>query len=453
MSLVAEPTEQEDVFSPMGPSIAYFGDPSASVATGSGSYRETPVLMSPYTPSHHHRSVVGSSSPLSASGQLASPYAISSPTSSLSSALQDLHFPMPHELRPETCPIVPTDFCMWAASSTSPEVHVYAELDRRKSHFPRGTTFLEDLFEADTRFPGLVAMHERLPCQFLHVKLPVSLPGYEGGPELDRLNAQLSLTSVQELPLSTVTTICSYGTRVLNLIEPLPPPVFLGNASMMSTSVPPLSATGSSSGSEPSPLTPNSQPGLGSATTSPSHRFSYVCPFASEFFSIFLRGTHSGDSTTDALPSYRKNEKERVDMEVALRGITVMQEFVVPSDDKWGVVGGGGGDVGGGGPGSKTVDEVSPGSAIGHVVLLIVYEFEGMNVHGESGVVTFLSVRANTILGKPWGPAVVPPSMTHAGLAVAPSGALIRVANEPLPSWMPPPPGPPPPGPPPPPHA
>jgi transcriptional enhancer factor len=434
MRLVSDPVENEDVFAPSEP--LYFDAQSPTSSPMGGSYRDTHVLMAPYDPSFYGGPSTGSSQQLSGRGPPPSPYGQKTPVLTPTSALRDMHLtPHNHQLQPEMSPIVLTNFCMWAASSTSPEQHVYAKLDHQMSHFPRSTTFAEDLFEYETRLPNLVAMHERLPCQFLHVKLPVCMPGNEGATVLDSLNAQLSLASVQDWPLSAVTSIYSYGTRVLHLVEPLPPAVFLGHAWQPNAAVPPLSAPGSSSasGSEPSPLTPNSQPGLWSARASPQHRFSYACPFASEFFSIFLRGALSGDSAAEGLPSFRKDAEERADMDVALRGITVMQEFVVPWDEFRTTVR----DAAGAGEAGTTskAGNVSPGSAIGDVVLLVVYEFEGTEWQGVGGAVTSLSTRANTIPVSSFGiPASMSPPTTAS--SYPPVQRHSHGGGDPSPEWQ-----------------
>ncbi len=75
------------------------------------------------------------------------------------------------------------------------------------------------------RFPRLAEMYQRMPCQFLHVRVPLSIPRHDVMiPRYDSFSTQLSFTSEQDQRLISVTTVYSHGKRVLNLVEPLPPP-------------------------------------------------------------------------------------------------------------------------------------------------------------------------------------------------------------------------------------
>jgi hypothetical protein len=414
MKLVAEPNESEDTSS-------YF-DPTFLAAVPSPGHSND-GLMSPYDPNFLSRTIAQTSG-LPTTVLPPSPFIATTPTSSLSMSLKSFHLPSPSPLpqamkesRAEACPIVPSAFCMWAAQSVSNDTHVYSKLDPEKSHFPCTTTYVEDLFESETRFPGIVSMHSHMPCQFLHVRLPVSVPE-DGGPELDRLYTQFSLNSVQDWPLCVVTTIYSYGTRVLNQVESLPTPTRLCPSSM---GPPSLSSTGSTSGSELSPLTPSWQGGRPMPTgVKQHHAFSYVSPVATEFFSIFLRGALCDDSSQEGLPPFRKSKAERDNIAKAMSGVTVLQEFVIRSEDD-NKNGANGAAPATGGETSEEGQSISPGSAVGDVALVVVYEFEVTESPvAEDGQVSFLSVRNVPQIAPPQPPA---PALAVQNFATRPASA------------------------------
>jgi hypothetical protein len=385
MKLVSEPLDGEDTFAPEA-ALAFFGHPALGVQGGLG-VAYTDGLLSPYTPTFLHRSLSCGSTPLplhspalSDSFPIHSAHPRSAPmsaTSSLTNAMKDMHFPIPppNERTPASCPIAPSAFCLWADDADSDAMHVFAKLDAQGGGGcgPVGTVFLQDLPLSDLRFPGLVAMNEHLPCQFLHVKLnldvPSSSPIDATTAVATQLHTQLTLTSLQDLNLTAVTSIYSYGTQVLSLEEQLAPPTRLGPSSRGL----PTSSASSSPASPLSPLTPGSDVGLGSNPL--RHKFSYNAPFAADFWSIFLRGAFSTSTPVTAsdpssaipaqLPSFTKTGAERSEFAMAISGLSVIQEFVVKSEEPIGapLVEMDGGDV-------------SPGSALGDVVLVVTYDFE-----------------------------------------------------------------------------
>jgi hypothetical protein len=193
------------------------------------------------------------------------------------------------------------------------------------------------------------------------------------------LQTRLNLTSVQDVPLTAVTTIYCCGQQVLSLDEALPLP------SRVSASRPgrrPVTSATSSPASPDSPATPESDTFGG-----PKHKHCYSAPFAKDFWEPFLAG-----STSSAGASFSKTQAEREDLASAISGMVVYQEFVFQSDDC-------GFDI-------PTNAAISPGSAKGDVILVVVYDFQVQEQ--PAAEISFLSLR------KPAAP-VTAPSMFRRG--------------------------------------
>ncbi|KAI5480946.1 TEA domain family member 1/3/4 [Pseudohyphozyma bogoriensis] len=415
MALVSEPAEGEDNFSP-GAAMAFFGLSASEME----SYGSEDALLSPYSSTYLRRSMSAGSarspdpsparsplpqdslSPVPPPSQSRprhippprvadvvqphlhapphSPQPISAPmsaTSSLTSAMNDMHFPTPppHERMPIICPIAPSSFCLWADDTESDAMHVFAELEEAAST-PSGNTLLEDLTTQEREFPGLVAMFEHLPCQFLHVKLDLDVPTTDATDVATQLHTQLKVTSLQDLNLTTVTRIYSFGHQVLSLVENLDRPTRI-----LPHMRPQLNSAASSPASPASPLTPGSR--NASPTGTLKHKYSYNAPFVSDFWSIFLRGAFSSEGGS-MLPSFAKSGEERDAFVMALSGLSVIQEFVVRSDE----------------PSTTPLIEgqsISPGSELGDVVLVVTYHFEceeaGVRSAGKANV-SFLTVKS-----------------------------------------------------------
>lgn len=380
MKLVSEPTEGEDCFNPEA-AIAFYSHPQRS------QYASVPMavscsdgLLSPYSPTFLHRSMSlgsrGLDSPALSDASLQSPHPLSgsslppsprplSATSSLTSAMKDMHFPIPRQSEKSlvtcSCPIAPAAFSLWADDPHSDEaMHVFARLADESLAGPSGTLHLEDLPLSELRFPGLVNMNDHLPCRFIHVKINLDIPAAEGGLSSTEFKTQLTLTSLQDLNLTSVTSIYSYGTQVLSLEEDLAPPTRIEsnpNAGSPSVTI--------------SPTTSNS---------ALQHKFSHNAPFASDFWSIFLQGAFSPEvEGAPHIPSFSKTGAERSEFSMAISGLSVIQEFVVRAEEP--VV-----------PANHS--PISPGSVLGDVVLVITYDFECQESPSSGKAqVSYLAVR------------------------------------------------------------
>ncbi|GAA6019984.1 hypothetical protein JCM11491_004888, partial [Sporobolomyces phaffii] len=266
------------------------------------------------------------------------------PTSGLTRAMEGMSVAVSAGSTPITvpaaCPIAPSFMSVVAPTSTGGNGHIYARVDARDG--PTRTVFVEDLPMWEKRYGAIPAMNDHLPCQFLHVQLPLSIPGVNGTLLDLPLETQVRVTSVQALPLTAVTSIYCHGDSVITYEDVLSPQV------------------------------------LDASSTSLPHRFFYDVPFGSEFWTMLLRGGQDGFSE----PTLRKTNKERQSLADMLPGFSVIQEFVVPAEN--GRQLGGGSDVAG----------LSPGSAMGDVVLVVLYDLEvSKGVKAQTGDLSFLSLR------------------------------------------------------------
>lgn len=286
------------------------------------------------------------------------------PTSSITTAMKDMHFPSPPSStrHPISCPIAPVTFSLWAQDAQAETTHVFANLDGSAGTPPTGTVSLEDVPLASLRFPGLADMNDHLPCQFLHVKVNLDVPTFDAGTSTTQLHAKVDLTALQELDLIAVTSIYSEGTPVLCLEEQLPAPTRVEGLA------PSQDASSASTSSTPPPSNPL------------RHNYSYQAPFASDFWSIFLRGAFGPEQPVASevhLPSFAKTGAERADFAMAISGLAVVQEFVVRSEEPNGI---------------------SPGSKLGDVVLVLTYDFECETSSPAGAVkVSFLSTTRNAL--------------------------------------------------------
>lgn len=285
-----------------------------------------------------------------------------SATSSLTNALNDLHFPMPpvQHSSPIPCPIGPSRFALWTqvpGRTDRASKFGLCKFEQDAASLLK-TVYLEDLPLHDLKYPGLLEMHDRLPCQFLHVQLNLGMP-YEGATlQESALHAYLNITSAQNLPLTAVTTIYSFGTRVLQVTDVV------------------------------QPASPNSH--VKSFVPTRNHAHSYNVPFAEAFWSHFFKGSFDPDVPPEGeqfIPSYAKTGIERSEFTVALSGLSVVQELVVASEDAQAL---------------KVNGEIlSPGSALGDVVLVTVFDFQCVEPRTGGGEVSFFSMRKPSASGSP----------------------------------------------------
>ncbi|PWN30539.1 hypothetical protein BDZ90DRAFT_16878 [Jaminaea rosea] len=354
--LIAEPVTEEDFYMPAGgmmyaQTLAGYGygglggpNPLLTDSPQSG-------LLSPYSPYPQQQQL--------------GPSPISTPLTA--------QFDRLNTTSTTPCPIVPATFSMWAHCSDSDDVHLYTTLEHGEMALP--TVPLDIPRLGPYRFPRMNEMFQRLPCQFLHVQVPMSIPRQDVMlPKFDRFSTQLSLTSNTESQLTSVTTVYSHGKRVLSLVEPLDAPRRIS---------PP-----GRNGSDQMPGSP--MPG--------KHRFVHQAPFATDFWADFLSRNHPVHvyRGRNARQSFCKEPSERAALGMAVSGVTIIQELVdagsAPQED-----------------GARLLPEhaaarVSPGSTIGDVVLVIAWELECVEaLGGKPGrpIVSLVSEPAQRIAPTP----------------------------------------------------
>ncbi|KAN0064755.1 hypothetical protein ACQY0O_001812 [Thecaphora frezii] len=434
--LIAEPTSEEDFYIPAGGMM--YAQTLAGYGYGGlgGPYpllsMDSVGLLSPYTPG------VGPHG-------LASPITPGAPpmsaTGSITSALNDLHFPHPPNAKDQAgalpCPILPASFSMWVHCSSSDDKHIYTSLNRNamtayangQSSLPRLS--LDSVRVGHFRFPRLAEMYHHMPCQFLHVHVPLSIPRHDiMMPRYDHFSTQLSLTSAQDSRLTSVTSVYSHGKRVLSLVEPLDAPRRISGrsgsdsgtaANTATAAMQPKSDAGSGSGSpegdagafkieqsdstsslinaptasSSQPLSPAPMEASNSRDGLTRHRWCHQAPFATDFWADFLSRNHPVNvyNDRDGLQSFGKEPSERAALGMAVSGVTIIQELVVAPDDS-------GINVkcnGQGSPDSREVNpgigptllpesasSLSPGSKVGDVVLVIAWDLECVEALGTN---------------------------------------------------------------------
>lgn len=441
--LIAEPTTEEDFYIPAGGMMyaqtlagyGYGGLGGAYPLLSMDSGANSAGLLSPYTPG------------LSGGQGLTSPLSPGVPplsaTHSITSGLNDLHLPQTgvKSTSPNTpCPILPASFSMWVHCSSGDEKHVYTNLDRNsmttyannQSSLPQMT--LDSVRVGHFRFPRLAEMYHRMPCQFLHVHVPLSIPRHDVMmPRYDHFSTQLSLTSAQDLRLTSVTTVYSHGKRVLSLVEPLEAPrkisgrngvdvsstTVTGGASATvdssanetadqtassqddpTTSTPvknkasqrresdgsiaslsPISGTSSGPASPRTPLDANNQ-----SNGNLRHRWCHQAPFATDFWADFLSRNHPVNvySGHDGLQSFGKEPSERAALGMAVSGVTIIQELVVAIEGAAASAA----TTGRNGATPALLNDagssLSPGSKVGDVVLVIAWDLECVEALGTN---------------------------------------------------------------------
>lgn len=337
----------------------------------------------------------------------------------LSSAMEKLHLPTPAgrsgSTSPATCPILPATFAMWAHCSDNDAKHVYTLMDRKvmasytggvnaANRLSTGATpslpviVLDSVRVSAYRFPGLSAMYRRLPCRFLHVHVPLSIPRLSSnGRHFNQFSTQLSLTSKEKERLVSVTSVYSHGGRVLSLVEPLGEPRRIAGAGGGSRLA---EQTGNQDGAT-TPLESLS-PWVGGSPlpdangTSSKHRYVHQAPFATDFWADLLSRTHPvhiHDPEGNQRPAFSKEPSERAALGMAVSGVTLIQEFIVRDE------GNGSNDV------SRPLvmseedasSKVSPGSSVGNVVLVIAWDLECVEaLRGQPGVPTVSVLELST---------------------------------------------------------
>ncbi|EST05130.2 TEA/ATTS [Kalmanozyma brasiliensis GHG001] len=492
--LIAEPTTEEDFYIPAGgmmyaQTLAGYGYGNLGAAYPLLSVdNANSGLLSPYTPG------------LAGGQGLASPLSPCPPplsaTHQITSGLNELHLPQQAGTKDNSgnspCPILPASFSMWAHCSESDDKHVYTNLDRNsmttyannQSPLPQMT--LDSVRLGHFRFPRLAEMYHRMPCQFIHVHVPLSVPRHDVMmPRYDSFSTQLSLTSAQDLRLTSVTTVYSHGKRVLSLVEPLEAPRKISGRSSVdisststvggaataadtvssstvdesiasqhdvTTSTPvknknaqrrvsdgslgSLSPTSNTSSGPASPCTPLDA----SKQTNGNlrHRWCHQAPFATDFCADFLSRNHPVNvySGRDSLQSFGKEPSERAALGMAISGVTIIQELVVAGEGAAAAAAATSSRDGASAVLNDAGSSLSPGSKVGDVVLVVAWDLECVEALGATpGVPTVSLLTAGPGLS-PLGRAAPLASPLHhpalAGLQVNPHGLSPMTAALPL---------------------
>lgn len=370
--LIAEPQTEEDFYIPAGgmmyaqtlASYGYGGLGGPIFAPDGNANLFSPysnTIQSPLTPAHD-----GLTTPL---------------TAGMTSAFNGMHIPSPNNLAPQdpkaassqSCPILPASFSMWVHCSNNDSRHIYTALDRKdvaqnNNSLPKLS--MDSVRLSSFRFPRLAEMYHHLPCQFLHIYVPLAVPRADVVlPRFDHFSTQLSLTSQQGTNLTSVTTVFSHGKRVLSLVEPLDTPRRISGRS------------GTSSGTDdanPNPTSPRGGSTENAETTTGKHRFWHQAPFATDFWADFLSRNHpvSVYNTGESAQSFGKEPSERAALGMAVSGVTIVQEFVVASEQQGVSQHSAEAPMMGSHIMNESGNHVSPGSKIGNVVLVIAWDLE-----------------------------------------------------------------------------
>lgn len=468
--LIAEPVTEEDFYMPAGgmmyaQTLAGYGygglggpNPLMSDSPNSG-------LLSPYSP-YPGGNPLPPVSPMPSTSELGAPPL--SAGGGITSAFNSLALPGAAGSRSgsgASCPILPATFSMWAHCSDADDIHLYTTLDYdTMSNFAQADAQLPRV-PLDTprlgsyRFPRLAEMYQRLPCQFLHVHVPMSIPRQDVLlPKFDRFSTQLSLTSHSASKLTSVTTVYSHGKRVLSLVEPLDAPRRLsGNKQPRKSSV----GTGQADATAPPegpptvdgmPPTPckeepdtegqsqsaTSNGSQGSQSPAARHRYCHQAPFATDFWADFLSRNHPVHvyRGRSARQSFCKEPSERAALGMAVSGITITQELV---DTGSGNAGNGEGENGARLLPDNAAMRVSPGSTVGDVVLVIAWELECVeSLGGKPGkpTVSIISEPAQRVSPMMGGQQHLAPQQQHfAGYSMAPSTHL-QAPQQPRPQML-----------------
>ncbi|GAA6059420.1 hypothetical protein JCM10212_003652 [Sporobolomyces blumeae] len=360
MMLVSDPVEGEEHFAP-GNQLLFFG------ANGMGSPHAPPTFLErslsasniPYHPPIDLSMNAGARClvpppPIhtGATQQLNSPFVMqrspsaTTPTSGLTQAMQGMTVAVPSSSSTPlaACPIAPSTVDIWAETVHGEPAHIFTQLDTQTG--PTGTVFVEDLPLWEKRYPRIPAMNDHLPCQFLHLKLGLAIPTLNGPRLVNELKTHITMTSNQAMPLTAVTTIYCHGDRVITYEDTLSAATLVGDAP------------------SPHPL---------------GHEFSYTVPLGSDYWTMLLKN----DKQKDAEPNLRKSTKARQLLADMLGGFSVVQELVVPSEQS--------------GAPRASGEELSPGSALGDVVLVLAIDLEVVKATKPGTVeLSFLATRRSS---------------------------------------------------------
>ena len=378
--LIAEPTSEEDYYTPAGGmmyvhslaeySINLLGHslmPTDATSPLPNAASLSPSVQSPLPPSQSpaHSPATGA-----IARALDNMHVTSSPTP-LSRPLSPKTLQPGSAARPEPTRMValadfdpppvllPVSFSVWAHSSKSDDRHVYSSLDtvemsqiiHNNGKLPMASS--SGVPASSFRLPNLTDMYASLGCPFVHIRVPMSLPRVDvTSPSYDQLSTALSVASTQNTSLSSVLSIYSHGKCVLSLVEQLesPRPLAMRRSDSRSTA----------QGGDEAPRSP--YPGES------GFKYSYQVPFATDFWADFLSRNHPvhmfGLGAMEAAPSYCKEPSKRAALGMAVSGLAFVLELVIPR------------------PGMPE-KAPSTGARHGEVVSVLAWEFECIEALGR----------------------------------------------------------------------
>ncbi|WFD42477.1 hypothetical protein MPSI1_001122 [Malassezia psittaci] len=367
--LIAEPVTEEDYYTPAGGMM--YAQPLADYSSG---LLGVSLLSAP-----HDSNLIVSPTPLSSASLSPNPNVMSplpvglSPRDSpaagaIANALDNLHFTAspktmfaPNAVSPQlssealylseiepTPSVVPASFSMGTIASATEDKHVYAQLDslalsqvlRNASPLPVTPSSASNV--SHFRFPKLDDLQKKTSCPFFHVHVPVALPRLtQGSPAYDQFNVALSLASTRNVPLLSTLSIYSHSKCVLSMVEPLedPRPVAARRSDSLNTrspqpSQPSTPSLDASSGFESAACVPGEPSKSPLSHGQGQYRWSYQAPFASDFWADFLSRNHPvhmyGNGGLESAPCFSKEPSERAALGLAMSGVTLVQEFVLP---------------------------------------------------------------------------------------------------------------------------
>lgn len=284
--------------------------------------------------------------------------------------------------------LIPTAFSMWTYSTKTDERHTYSNLDvlamSRTLHSGGEVPIMpcNDAAITSFRFPQLADLYKRMDCPFVHVHVPMSLPRADASnAQYDRMGVALSMASTQNTPLISILSIYSHGKCVLSMADRLEAPRVLARVRSDSTRSSALQADVSQ------PPTPEKSPRkLSPALVESDSRFSwaYQVPFATDFWADFLSRNHPvhiyGSDGMVPISSYCKEPSERASVGMALIGLAFVQEFVIPRSDVAASV-----------PHLLPTSE-SPGAQLGDIIGVVAWDFECVESLGREAGTPVVSV-------------------------------------------------------------
>lgn len=209
------------------------------------------------------------------------------------------------------------------------------------------TTNLEDVVDFDIRFPQLAEMIEKLDCpvELFNINLDIPVDGYGNASQKETgliggLKNKYELISDVAERLTSVTSIYSFGEKLVTIDDRMDPPVLLNAPS------------------------PNS-------TKLQINKYLHNAPFVLPFFSVVLKGFQMEDREIagGSRGTFYKTVAELEDFQASLAGLTIIQEFVCPK------------------LGGDNISEAKRGNSkdgLGEILLVVAYSIKSNHFERES---------------------------------------------------------------------